>query len=405
MSRDSVLFTCLAALTLALVTATVNRYVPGNHPLCGDEEHFVKTVRSFGEGFTWEKLRTYEEMSTPLPFLVYAAWGRLFGFDLSSLRWCNCLVGWLACLAVYRLACVARLTRGERWLVAGWFLAVPYTPYLSAFVHTDMLAVAMLVCGLSSAVGRRWIVAGLWLAGAILCRQYLVFAAMSVAGYGVWRAARRGDGGARASAVLAAVVAVAPTAVLFAYWGGPHPANQMHHLYMGKAFVYHPESLAVYLAVLPVYLAPFFARGLVRTPPNRWELACAIAAGSIVIFAPLGPSEAASAAGIETIGLFHRLMRLAGSHTLEQAVFGVGMGLSSVAAIRLARRYVCGGPAVDDYVLWDLTTVGFFAIMPLSYLHWEKYLFPLIPVLAVRMADRPLLTSAEPPPSPANGGR
>ncbi len=278
--------------------------------MCGDEAHFVETVRFFGAGVTWEKVRTYEEMSTPLPFLVSAAWGQQLGFDLPTLRWGNCLAGWLACLAVFRLAGAAGLGRGPRWLLAGWFAALPYTLYLSAFVHTDMLSILALACGLTGAVRRRWVSAGVWLAAALLCRQYLVFVPVGIAGAALWRG--RADRRAAAGALPAAGLALAPLAALCAYWGGPQPANRLHTLYTGSGFAYHPDSLVVYLALVPVYLAPYFVREFVRSLPNRSEPAVGVLVGAVVTFVPLSVSRVSSVVGIETIGLFHRFVRALG---------------------------------------------------------------------------------------------
>src|SRR5437667_2479703 len=44
-------------------------------PYWGDEAHFVQTIRRFADGITLDTLRHYPEMSTPLPFVLYAVWG------------------------------------------------------------------------------------------------------------------------------------------------------------------------------------------------------------------------------------------------------------------------------------------------------------------------------------------
>ena len=40
---------------------------------------------------------------------------------------------------------------------------------------------------------------------------------------------------------------------------------------------------------------------------------------------------------------------------------------------------------VDFQLFLDLVVFAFLAVMPWSYLHWEKYLMPLIPVLVLRI--------------------
>jgi hypothetical protein len=65
--------------------------------------------------------------------------------------------------------------------------------------------------------------------------------------------------------------------------------------------------------------------------------------------------------------------------------FAVGLGLSSVAVLRAARAYAASRTTADARVLWDPIIIAYFVVMPFSYLHWEKYLLPLVPILALRM--------------------
>ena len=61
-------------------------------PPWGDEAHFLETIRLFGAGVSLELLRAYREMTAPLTYLVYAAWGHLAGFDTPRLRLLSPLV-------------------------------------------------------------------------------------------------------------------------------------------------------------------------------------------------------------------------------------------------------------------------------------------------------------------------
>ena len=74
-----------------------------DRPPYSDEQHFCETVVSFGEEITIEKLRTYDEMSTPLQFVLYSLWGRLFGFAMWQLRMLSIIIA-LAKLASVALA-------------------------------------------------------------------------------------------------------------------------------------------------------------------------------------------------------------------------------------------------------------------------------------------------------------
>lgn len=52
----------------------------------GDEEYLVDAVRYFDRGINLDALAHHCELSGPLPFVVYAAWGRVVGTSLPALR-------------------------------------------------------------------------------------------------------------------------------------------------------------------------------------------------------------------------------------------------------------------------------------------------------------------------------
>jgi len=45
--------------------------VTRNQPLWHDEGHFIETIKYCADGLNLERLKNYNEMSTPLPFLIY----------------------------------------------------------------------------------------------------------------------------------------------------------------------------------------------------------------------------------------------------------------------------------------------------------------------------------------------
>ena len=82
--------------------------------------------------------------------------------------------------------------------------------------------------------------------------------------------------------------------------------------------------------------------------------------------------------------------------TLEQVVFFTGFagGLAIVAALALDawRRWHEG--RIDFQFFLDLTAFAFLAVMPCSYLHWEKYFMPLVPVMLLRILFVPFRDTA-----------
>lgn len=111
-------------------------------------------------------------------------------------------------------------------------------------------------------------------------------------------------------------------------------------------------------------------------------------------FFPVAPSRVAFESGIYTVGFFHRFLKL---------VFKEEFLVNSALFV----LFFLGVPIVfyflkDLYLKWkhndfdfrfflNLTILAFLIIMPFSYLAWEKYFLPLIPLVSIRI----LLTRAQ----------
>src|SRR5205823_686203 len=81
--KSLVACTCL----IAAIEAVAAWGVGIDRPLRADEPHFVGTIVQFGTTpLSLDLLAHYNEMSGPVPFVLYGAWGRLFGFDPQTLR-------------------------------------------------------------------------------------------------------------------------------------------------------------------------------------------------------------------------------------------------------------------------------------------------------------------------------
>ena len=70
-----------AVLVIPLVT-----FVGLDRPVWADEVGYFATVRYFGDHFRFATLADYDQVTPPLAYFVYAAWGKVVGFDFSSLR-------------------------------------------------------------------------------------------------------------------------------------------------------------------------------------------------------------------------------------------------------------------------------------------------------------------------------
>src|SRR5262245_47428982 len=165
----------------ALMAAVAPFAMP--HEAWGDEEHFVTTSILFGRHLTLDTLRSYPELSTPLPFVVYGLWGRLLGFDLLTLR----LLSPLIALATYVMLHFVL----HRWFEDGriaflgtlFVMLNPYMVGLSVFVFTDMITILAILVAFHGAWKEHWGRYALAAGCALLARQYAAFLVLSVCGW------------------------------------------------------------------------------------------------------------------------------------------------------------------------------------------------------------------------------
>ncbi|MCC6681556.1 MAG: hypothetical protein IT445_11700 [Phycisphaeraceae bacterium] len=357
-----------------------------NRPLSGDEQHFVHTVQQFATGLNLPLLRSYEEMSGPLPFMLYAGWARLFGTHVASLRLCSLLIALLTHMMLWCWLSSVLDKPGKVWFASLLLLLNPYMAYLSFYVYTDMLAMLGLALALWAYACRRPVLLSAGLAVAVLSRQYLLFAVAAtgvIAAGQMWRGEKAGR-----QMLAAAAVSLLPLAALVALWRGLSPDNQMKSLYVDQMLSFHPTSLVVYVACVALYTLPVLAW--------RWRMLLAdrvawVSAGCIgwaYLLWPVRASQVSITAGFQTVGVFHRLLKLlTDSLLLQDAAWCAFWVLGLVLLIHVARDSLRRLVAQrwDQLQYWNVMILWFFAVMPLSYLHWEKYALPLLPVLMARL--------------------
>jgi 4-amino-4-deoxy-L-arabinose transferase-like glycosyltransferase len=363
-------------------------------PYWGDEEHFVETIREFGEGITLERLKQYNEMSTPLPFIVYAIWGRIFGFELHLLRLLSIVIALITYLAFHRL--LWRLFDDARIaFLAGAFLAVhPYMVGFSIFVYTDMLPILFLILACIAVINRSAFVLGVSSACAVLCRQHYVFLAIATAlcylldylhERNTEGSSPKGRG--RMSMLLASILSVVPLALLFAFWQGLSPDNAMRARYLQEGFSFHPSSFILYVALLFVYLAPivlvkwrtFYAR-------NRVLIVGFVISWVYWLF-PVGPSKFAIDIDVHTVGLFHRLLQwIYPGRFFEQVIFYLAflLGLPILIFVIESAYQKIKQRDCSFSLFLDLSILMFLIVLPFSYMCWEKYFMPLVPLVTIR---------------------
>lgn len=372
---------CLAFLFIwmGLVIASVglDRAFPG------DELRFIETSRQFGENFSLSLLKHYEEMSTPLPFMLYGLWGNVAGWDLPTMRVGALLVALITYIALHHYLYGVFRGGWQTIFLFVWIAVQPYMAAMSMFVYTDMPAIGFALLGLIAVHRRQPALTAVATAGMLLCRQYLVIFPLAAGIFFLcaylYQRQRRD-----LFMLIALVAGSMPMLALFALWGGLNPDNQVQHLYVHDAFAFHAEALVLYIATFAVYASPVIVTAW-RTIYGDARVLAACAALSLLYWLfPVRPSPSAIAVDVHTVGLFDRLVwALLGGGLARDLVFFLAFALAlpvmvwfALATWRRWRETRFDHPLFLLLMMWS-----FLLVMPLSYLHWEKYFLPMLPVV------------------------
>ena len=378
---------------LILLQSVVISVAGLKRPHWGDEEHFVRTIRLFGEEISLNTLKHYNEMSTPLPFLAYALWGRIFGFETHVLRILSVIIALLTYLLFHRFLFLLFQEPKIPFLTAVFLAVHPYMVGFSIFVFTDMLPILLLIVACIAVVKRNAIGFGLAAAGMLLCRQHFIFLPMAAGSFYLLSFLGNGKethpkGWATRRMLPASILSLVPLGLLFLIWQGFSPDNERKVSYLGDGFYFHPSYLTLYVCLLFVYLIPIVA---VRW---RWIYGNGrILVGSFIIswlywLFPVGPSKYAIAIDVLTVGLFHRLLQwIWPGGFFEQAVFYAAFLLGLPILFFLVKDCYQRVKRRDFglLLLLDMSILAFLIILPFSYMCWEKYFLPVVPLAAVRM--------------------
>ena len=190
--------------------------------------YHLPTILQFGDQLPGVDLERYPAAQTPLFHLLFAAWGKLVGFELWKLRLLNVAVSYAAVLVLFRL--LSRefgLRAVQAFALALVFGLSPYFFGASFTRLTDNLAILFALLALERFERFRrggeleaFVLGALAMGAAVLTRQSLLWLALVAAGvllFGPAPMSRRVAGAA------AAALALAPFAVLVAVWGGLVP--------------------------------------------------------------------------------------------------------------------------------------------------------------------------------------
>ena len=388
-------------VVLILFQSAVILFIDLRRPYWGDEAHFVSTARAFADGMSVETLRTYNEMSGPLPFALYGLWGRLFGIDIQVLRLLSVIIAIATYVLLHRLLFTVFRDPRTALLTTVFVVVQPYMIGFSVFVFTDMLAMAFLVLACLAVLRQKPVLLAVALACGLLCRQYLVFLVLAAGVYSLLRLAKERDR-ADLSMLLALGVSLLPMVALGLFWGGLSPDNQLRRLFLDERPAFHPSYLSLYVSQMFVYLFPLvvlFWRRLYLENPSL-SLAGFLLACAYWLF-PIAPPVYTLNAGIETVGFFHRAVRMIVGVQREQSVLFVACLLGMPVVLAVVRdAWTCWKRRDLDFLFFcSLAILSFLLVMPWSYLCWEKYFLPVVRLASMQLVARYRESSAPVSPS------
>lgn len=375
----------IATSLFLLLHGTIIVFSGLNRPIYGDEGHFIATITQFAENFSCETLRTYNEMSTPLPFMLYALWGKLFGLEAASLRILSLLIGFVTSLVFFSIAKRLLVRFSISIFAYILFLLQPYLIGFTTYVYTDMFAILGLLLAFSGVLKRNDWLLGIGCVIALLSRQYSAFFVMALIMFSIYECMQLQQ--RDAIRLLSAVILSAlPLTVLFMYWRGVTPDNEMRLLYLKAGTSYHLTSLVLYISCITIYLFPAVALQTRVLFSNKKTLIAAILFSLIYFIAPIRASQAAVNVDIETVGLFHRLIRHLFANQMIVDTFFYGCFLIGlIVLIHFMRLLWLNWRNKNNSVenLLILSIICFLIVMPFSYMHWEKYFMLFLPFLLI----------------------
>jgi hypothetical protein len=358
--------------------------------------YHLPTIEHFADRLEFDR---YPAAQSPLYHLLFAAWGKVVGFELWRLRLLNVAISYAAVLVLYRLL-VARfgLERRQAFALALLFELSPYVFGASFTLLTDNLAILFGLLALErfdrfreDRSLRTFALGCLAMSAAILTRQSFIWLA-PVAGWVLLRA--RAPGPRLAAGTGIGALALAPLAALVAVWGGLVPPGSdpaSCGLCTDRPGVGRDaltlRTVGFTLAVLGLYATALYGPLLVRRAGElRPRLSTAVvlpplAAGGILLlispleYRPIEPGVAGDAGYLWKLS--DQLPLLASSSLLFWVLVPVGV----FAFWRLARRAGLGSLPVVYFASFLA------AALPVG-LVYQKYFDPFALLALVLLVSR-----------------
>lgn len=193
-------------------------------PYWWDEKTFWQTSLTFSDRLfpSIEDLRNYDELNTPLPFVIFGALEYLFRQGIFSGRLLNLI---LSLTMVFAIGWPSQEKGGRAILCIIGLFVCPYYLWLSGRLYTEMIACFWIVLGFVSYVRNRHLLSGIAFILAIASRQYMLAFPVGIAAFEVFSAFKKG--GKLNLKILIPVIASLSIVGWFVLFGGLAPAASL----------------------------------------------------------------------------------------------------------------------------------------------------------------------------------
>jgi hypothetical protein len=353
-SKSAIAATLICAFSYTLYKAGLLSF-----PLIGDEPHFWNASQwLFADGLpSLKKLRTYNELATPLTFLIFGSIDYLSHAGIAAGRAINIA----ASLGTLAIIFGSSRSKGASALAVIGLLLCPYFLYVSPLLYTDAIPIFFTVAGIHFAFRRRHAASASFLILGIACRQYVVAFPVALLIHSYLKAIM---GRGRWESNVSNWVSIASLIGWIIFFGGPGPSTGVveQNIQTGKL---HPDHGLYFLTAIGAYYVAveflIFRKIRCQTTSPRLIIA-GIVFLTFLVFPPFG-----NVVITDTMGYLDKAFRLLVPDWLR--MFGF-----LVLAILTCLRF-------EPFSLSGLIVYSNATLLMFPHIAWDKYALPALATL------------------------
>jgi hypothetical protein len=339
-------------------------------PIQKDELHFWPSALSFSHTFipSIESLRSYNDLNTPLPFLVFG-WAEYF---FSKGIWAGRLINLLLSFGICWLFIPSTVDKATDprvlFALVGLFLC-PYFFLSATHLYTEAIAIFFALLGMRLHECKWFGLAAVCFVLAISSRQYMVAFPCGLAIFWIGSKARNPTTPPPIAALIWPSASIFSLVAWIWFFGGPAPqiALESQAVSTAQTSVFLPQNAGYFLACIGAYFCVpqlLWNRRLFKAETTESIKAmigvCLVMAIWFWFFPPLRNPESYPFA---QMGYLDKLLNAA----LGPAKVGAFYGLAVLTLL-------C-------FRSWSLASCLLFAHLPLmmkAHIAWDKYALPLL---------------------------